>query len=165
MKKFVFFFIISCCIICIAAACSRSDEAPTVGAKLFFIDAELNRLLAYEDELPDADKEHMARTAIEKLKVGRPDNEKIRQLLPRGKEKVTVEVRGDNIAYVDLERSIAEQLPRSRDIERLFIYQIVDTLTSIKGIRYVRFTVDGSIRKDFMGYYDMRETYRYTYPE
>lgn len=164
MRKLIFIIIIVCSSICVAAACARSKEVPSVPAKLYFVDAELNRLLAYEDALPDADKEHKAQAAIKKLRDGRPENEKIRQLIPRGKEKITVTVK-DNVAYVDLDGRIAERLPLSRDIERLFIYQIVDTLTSIKGIRYVRFTVDGSVRKDFMGYLDMRETYKYTYPE
>ena len=53
----------------------------------------------------------------------------------------------------------------NRDIEKLFIYQIVNTLTSIKGIRFVKFTIDGVIHKDFIGFYDMRDTYKFTYPE
>ena len=64
-----------------------------------------------------------------------------------------------------LSSNITETLPYSRDIEKLFIYQIVDTLTGIKGIRFVKFTVDGVVKKDFMGYYDMRETYKFVYPE
>ncbi|MBR0366207.1 MAG: GerMN domain-containing protein [Clostridia bacterium] len=164
MKKVVFVFIFICFGICIAAACSRSDKLPQTPAKLFFVDAELNRLLPYEDELPSADAEYMARAALLKLAAGRPENDKIRQLVPTDKRSMRVSVK-DNIAYVDLSSKIADRIPDSRDVERLFIYQIVDTLTSIKGIRYVRFTIDGEIHKDFLGYYDMRETYKYVFPE
>ena len=164
MKKLIFTVIIVCSGICIAAACARSRVVPSVSARLYFVDAELNRLLPYEDVLPDADSEHKAQTAIKKLRNGRPDNEKIRQLIPRSSGKIAVTVK-ENVAYIDLDRNIADQLPRSRDIERLFVYQLVDTLTSIKGISYARFTIDGNVRKEFMGYLDMRETYKFTYPE
>ena len=164
MKKVVFVFIFVCFGICVAAACSRSDKLPQVPAKLFFVDAELNRLLPYEDELPSADAEYMARVALSKLAEGHPENDKIRQIIPTDKRSMSVSVK-DNVAYVDLSSRIRELIPDSRDIERLFIYQIVDTLTSIKGIRYVRFTIDDEIHKDLLGYYDMRETYKYVFPE
>ena len=164
MKKAVFVFILICFGICIAASCPGSGKVPQVPAKLFFVDAELNRLLPYEDELPDADAGYMARTALLKLVSGRPENEKIRQIIPTDKKSMTVTLK-DNVAYVDLSSRIKDRITDSRDIERLFIYQVVDTLTSIKGIRYVRFTIDGEIHKDLLGYYDMRETYKYTFPE
>lgn len=164
MKKVVFIFIFVCFGICVWAACSSSDKLPQVPARLFFVDAELNRLLPYEDELPSADAEYMARTALIKLSAGRPENEKIRQIIPTDKRSMRVSVK-DNIAYVDLSSKLRDKLPDSRDIERLFIYQIVDTLTSIKGIGYVRFTIDGGIHKELLGYYDMRETYKYVFPE
>jgi spore germination protein GerM len=145
-------------------ACSKSDELPTVAVKIYYVDARLNRLLPYDERITDADTEQMAYEALEKLISGREADEKIRRLLPNEKDAVTVRADG-NTAYVNLKSEIAEGLPNSRDIEKLVIYQITDTLTRIKGIRFVRFTIDDEIRKDFMGYYDMRETYKYVYPE
>lgn len=164
MRRAVFLLIIIAGAAAFIAACSRSDEIITVPATIYYVDAELNRLLPYEDELPDADTEHRARAAIEKLIEGRDGNDKIRRLIPKDKDCVTVRTEG-NTAYVDLASYIADELPASRDIEKLVIYQITDTLTGLKGIRFVKFTVDGEIRKDFMGYYDMRETYKFVYPE
>lgn len=164
MRRFIFFLIPICCIVCAAASCIHRGSTPTTQAKLYYIDSEINRLLPYDDELPDTDAEHQARAALEKLRKGRRDNDKIRRLMPQGENDITVYTNGD-VAYVNLKSKIAGTLPDSRDIERLFVYQIVDTLTSIKGIRFVKFTVDGRIHKTFMGYLDMRETFKYTYPE
>ena len=164
MRRAAFFMIIITGIVCFAIACARSDEVRKTETELYFADAEINRLLPYSVEITDADSEHMARSALELLIKGRDNNEKIRRLLPDDKDCASVRVEGQT-AYVDLSSDIASELPMSRDIEKMLIYQIVDTMTRIKGIRFVRFTVDGTVKKDFMGFYDMRETFCYTYPE
>ncbi len=164
MKRFLFLLIIITGAAAFAVACARSDEVIKTPATIYYVDAEMNRLLPYDDEIPDADAEHMAAAVTEKLIEGRDDNDKIRRLIPKEEDCISTRVDG-NTVYVDIKSYIAEGLPYSRDIEKLFIYQIVDTLTSIKGIRFVRFTVDGEVRRDFMGYYDMRETYKFVYPE
>lgn len=164
MRRLVFCFIIISAVVCFAVACSRSDDGPKTKANIFYVDADITRLLPYETEISDTDVQHKAEIVISKLIEGRDDNEKIRRLIPKRKDCITVRTEA-NIAYVDLDSAIAEELPKSRDIEKLVIYQIVNSLTDIRGLRFVRFTVDGEIRKDFMGYYDMRETYKYVYPE
>ena len=143
-------------------ACSDRDDRPVTGVKLYFADSELSRLLPYDDEIPEGDVESRARAAMDKLTGGRDDNTKIRR--KKKKNRIAVYVKNDT-AYVDMDPKLTEQLPKSRDIERLVIYQIVDTLTGIKGISYVKFTVGGAVRKDFMGYFDMRDIYKYKYPE
>lgn len=164
MRRLVFCLIIISAVISFAVSCSRSEEGPKTEAKIFYVDAEITRLLPYYTQISDTDMQHQAEAVINELIMGRDDNDKIRRLIPKRKGCVTVRTEG-NIAYVDLESAIAEELPKSRDIEKLVIYQIVNSLTDIRGLRFVRFTVDGEIRKDFMGYYDMRETYKYVYPE
>ena len=164
MRRIVFMMIMLAATVCMAAACSRSDDVPKTRADIYYVDAEINRLLPYETEIIDADSEHMAYEALDKLISGRDNNEKIRQLLPNDRSCVSVRV-FDNTAYVDLNSKIKENVPFSPDIEKLIIYQITNTLTSIKGIRFVRFTVDGEVHKDFMGFYDMRQTYKFQYPE
>lgn len=162
MRRLIFAFIMLCGVGAFVLACSDHADRPMTGVKLYFADSELSRLLPYDDEIPSGDTAAMAQAAADKLTGGRDDNTKIRRLLP--KNRIAVYVKNDT-AYVDMDPKLPEQLPQSRDIERLVIYQIVDTLTGIKGISYVKFTVGGTVRKDFMGYFDMRETYKYKYPE
>lgn len=154
--------IMLCGIIWTLTACSRTAEVKKTAVRLYFVDSELSRLLPYDDEIPEGEAGQMAQAALDKLTAGRDDNDKIRRLLPH--RRLSVHTKG-NTAYVDLPSDIAVSVPQSRDIERLIIYQITDTLTGIKGVRFVRFTVDGKESRDFMGYFDMREYYKFQYPE
>ncbi|MDD6763654.1 MAG: GerMN domain-containing protein [Clostridiales bacterium] len=164
MKKIVFALIMITGITCFVIACSRREEVPTVETKVYFVDSEMNRLLPYSENIIDADAEHQVSAVVDKLIAGHDDNDKIRRLLPDKRSCISTSVI-DNIAYVDLSSEIARELPCSRDIEKLVIYQIVDSVAGVKGIRFVKFTVDGEVKQDFMGFYDMRNTYKYVYPE
>ena len=164
MRKFLFFIIIIAGVVLFAVACTRSEDVPCTDTELYFVDARLNRLLPYNDSIIDAESEDMAQDALNKLIAGRDDNENIRRIIPDIDDCLTVRVK-ENVAYVDISSDIKSEIHYSRDIEKLFVYQIVNTLTSIKGIRFVRFTIDGKIHKDFLGFYDMREVYKFTYPE
>lgn len=164
MRKFLFFVIIVAGVILFAVACTRSEDVPCTDTEIYFVDARLNRLLPYTDSVIDAESEDMAQDALNKLICGRDDNDSIRRIIPNVNGCLTVRVK-ENVAYVDISSAIKSEIHYSRDIEKLFIYQIVNTLTSIKGIRFVRFTIDGEIHKDFLGFYDMRDVYKFTYPE
>lgn len=164
MRKLVFFIIILAGAALFSVACSRSEDVPKADTELYFVDARLNRLLPYTDSIIDAEPEDMAQDALNKLIAGRDGSDSVRRIIPDIKDSLTVRVK-DNVAYVDISSDIKKEMHYSRDIEKLFVYQIVNTLTSIKGIRFVRFTIDGAIHKDFLGFYDMRDIYKFTYPE
>ncbi|MGM9936129.1 MAG: GerMN domain-containing protein [Candidatus Ornithomonoglobus sp.] len=164
MKKIIFALIMVTGITCFVIACSRREEVPTVETEIYFVDSEMNRLLPYNEDIIDADTEHQVSAVVDRLIAGHDDNTKIRRLLPDKRSYISTKV-SDNIVYVDLSSEIADELPCSRDIEKLVIYQIVDSLTRVKGIRFVKFTIDGAVKQDFMGFYDMRNTYKYIYPE
>ena len=164
MRKILFIIITALGIGCCIAACSRSGDMPKTTVKVYYVDAEINRLLPYDEEIIDSDTQHMAEAVISAIIKGRDYNDKIRRIIPNRKNCVKVRVQ-DDTAYVDLDSSIKKTIPDSRDVERLLIYQLVNSLTELKGIRFVKFTVDGETHKDFMGYYDMRSAYKYMYPE
>lgn len=164
MRRFVFLFIMVSGIAGFVLACSKQAEIPKRAAEIYYVDARLNRLLPYDDEIIDADTEDMAKYALKILIEGRDDNDNIVRIIPKIKDGLNVSVK-NNVAYVDINPKIKSEMSYGRDTEYLFIYQIVNTLTSIKGIRFVKFTVDGSVHKDFLGFYDMRDTYKYLYPE
>lgn len=163
MRRLVFLFTIISGITMFAIACSRSEDVPKISSKVFFVDSRLNRLIAYDTDIIDADRESKARAVLDKLIEGRDDNPNIRRIIPEKPDCLSVYVR-DNVAYVNISSQIKDDINFGRDIEELFIYQIVNSLTSIKGIRFVKFTIDGAIHKDFLGFFDMRETYKYTHP-
>lgn len=164
MRKIIFLFIMAAGVVCFAISGAKPEQLPETEITVYYVDSELNRLLPHKERVTDADTEHLASAAINLILDGRDGNAKIRRLIPNNDDYISVSV-ADNTAFVDIKSDMAADIPEGRDIEKLVIYQLVDTLTSLKGIRFVRFTVDGENKKDFMGYYDMRETYKFNYPE
>ncbi len=164
MRRFVFFMIIIGGIVSFAVACNKADNTPKTNTEIYFVDLRLNRLLPYETQIIDANTEDMARAVINAIIKGRDEDKTIRRVVPNIPDALEVYVK-DTVAYVDINSNIKGELNHNRDEEKLFIYQLVNSLTSIKGIRFVKFTMDGAIHKDFLGFYDMRDTYKFTYPE
>ncbi len=147
-----------------AVACNNRDNTPKTETEIYFVDMRLNRLLPYESQIIDADTEDMAKAVINAIIKGRDDDTSIRRVVPDIPDGLEVSVK-DTVAYVDINSKLKRELNHSRDEEKLFVFQIVNSLTSLKGIRFVKFTMDGAIHKDFLGFYDMRDTYKFTYPE
>ena len=139
-------------------AVSRGMQAQTQEVKLYFVDAEMLRLIPISTTIPKTSTQKMAQYVVDELIEGRNDNPKIRRLIPKEKRCMTVKVK-DTIAYVDIKKSMVEGQPEGRDLEMLTVYSIVNSLTGLDGIVNVRFTIDGKTQKDFKGYLDMRETF------
>lgn len=152
----VFLLIITAGFVC--AAISRSAKAETVQVNLYFIDAQMMRLIPIKTDIPRASTEKMAQRVISELIAGHDDNPKIRRLIPNQKRCMSVKVK-DKIAYVDISPDMVSSHPDGRDLELLTVYSIVNSLTSIDGVVNVRFTIDGKPQKDFKGHIDMRETF------
>ncbi len=137
---------------------SRGIKPETTEIKLYFVDEQMMRLIPVSTTIPKTTTDRMAQHVLDEIMEGRDDNPKIRRLLPYKKHGLTFKVE-DNIAYVNIDKYIAENHPDGRDIEMLTVYSIVNSLAEIDGIINVRFTIDGESQKDFMGYLDMRETF------
>lgn len=156
MKRTIFILII------IAAfgitALSFGTSIPRTEVRLYFTDAQILKLLPVRVQIPELSPEEQAKTVIKALIEGDDDNLKIRRTIPHIRGCMSVKVKGE-IAYVDIKKSMVENHSEGRDIELLTVYSIVNSLTSIKGITNVRFTVNDHLSKDFMGYLDMRETF------
>lgn len=164
MRRFVFFMIIITGVVAFIVACNEKDNLPTTTTEIYFVDERLNRLLPCECQIIDATPEDMARAVINKLIEGRDSDYGVRRVIPAMDKCLLVSLK-DTVAYVDINSKIKEEMKHREEDEKLFIYQIVNSLTSLKGIRFVRFTVDGAIHKDFLGFYDMRDTFKFKYPE
>ncbi|MBQ3471820.1 MAG: GerMN domain-containing protein, partial [Clostridia bacterium] len=86
------------------------------------------------------------------------ENPKIRRLIPKISGCLTARMEDYNVTE-DIKSEVIKKHPEGRDLELLTIYQIVNTLTGLDGVKTVRFTIDGKTQRNFMGYLDMRETY------
>lgn len=157
MRRIVFFVLLSVCIGVTTFSCR--DSLPITSTELYVVDAELMRLIPIEIEICKSNKEKQAENVIERLIEGFDENPKIRRLIPDIKNAMSVRVR-DNTAYVDISKKMVKNHPDGRILEKLTVYSIVNSLTEIEGINSVRFTVNKKVTKKFMGYIDMRETFK-----
>ena len=157
-KKIMFFVLILTCAATIAFA--RNEDKPTEVIKLYVVDAEMMHLIPTEITIRQTDTQGEARAVIAALIRGFDENPKIRRLIPKIRDCMSVKVDG-NTARVNITQAMVKNHPEGRDSERLTIYSIVNSLTSIQGIDNVQFTVDGKIRRDFMGYMDMRGAFAF----
>lgn len=133
-------------------------KTETVETKVYFVDAEMMRLISVKTPIPKANTERMAQKVLDELISGHDDNPKIRRIIPKIDNCMSVKV-VDDIAYVDIKSEMTDGHPDGRDLELLTVYSVVNSLTGIDGITSVRFTVDGKVQQKFKGYLDMRETF------
>lgn len=137
---------------------ARSFHAQTAQTKIYFVDAEMMRLIPVKVTIPEMSAEKTAQRVLDELIEGRDENPKIRRLIPKMKRCMTVSLK-DGIAYVDIKGKMIDAVPDGRDAELLTVYSVVNSLTAVDGVVNVRFTIDGKKQKDFKGWLDMRETF------
>lgn len=137
---------------------AQQANAVNETAELYFVDSELMMLIPSTYYLPAVSRDKAAKKVINELISGRDDNDKIMRIMPKIKNGITVKVKNDT-AYVDLSNEFVQAHTDNAHKEILTIYSIVDSLTSIDGIKKVRFTIGGKEQADFKGNVDMREVF------
>ncbi len=143
-------------ILLVSSIIGFGNEKEYENKKVYYVDSQIFNLIGVSTQVTKTDSQSQAEELIEQLIKGHDENDKIKRVIPNKKGVLKVKIR-NNTAYVDINKNAF--LDNSRELERLIIYSIVNTLTGIDGVDVVRFTVDGKTTKKFMGYLDMREAY------
>ena len=129
--------------------------------QIFFVDRKLHRLISL-DFAESGNPEALCRKMIAELIDGRDNNPEILRIIPKEKHIISVKVKNQS-AIVDLSSRLKQKIAKNPENERLVIYQIVNSLTSVSGISQVQFTIDRKVEKDFLGFLDMREIFTPNY--
>ena len=95
---------------------------------------------------------------IDELIKGRDYNDNIRRIIPNNRRVLDVSVK-NGVATVNISTEYLKDIKDGRFIEELFVYQIVNSLSTLDGIKRVKFLIDGKVQKNLFGYLDMREAY------
>ena len=156
VKHILFFLILALGFGTVSVA--RGIKTETIETRIYYVDAEMMRLVPVRTSIPKMSAKRSAQYVLDKMIEGYDANPKIRRVIPKDEHCLTASVK-DGIAYVNISGEMLKNHPEGRDIELLTVYSIVNSLTEIDGIINVRFTIDGRVSKDFMGYIDMRETF------
>jgi germination protein M len=135
------------------------EEAEAVSGKvpvyLYFANEDNTKLkleVRYiSAEAAKKDVGQMAGVVIEELIKGPTDTETYKATIPEGSKLRSPVVIKDGIATVDMSGEFKTRHPGGKDAEKLTIYSIVNSLTELKGIKKVKFTIDGKVLKEYMG--------------
>ncbi|MBQ7986593.1 MAG: GerMN domain-containing protein [Clostridia bacterium] len=129
--------------------------------RIYFVDRRLHRLIPLPFS-PLRTPEKTAKGMVSVIIKGKDNNPEVLRLFPNIKDSISVKI-SSNTACVNLSGELSKHINKNAETERLCIYQIVNSLTSVEGIDYVRFTIDNEIKKDFLGFLDMREIFTADY--
>lgn len=136
----------------------RADKPQLTDVPVYVVDAQLMRLIPVSEPVIEGDSEFMAKQVVRRLIRGHDKNRKIRRLVPENGGCMSIKVR-DKVANINIKSKYFKDCLTSRDIEKLCVYQIVNSVTEIEGIEAVKFTIDGRSTKKLAGYIDMRDLF------
>lgn len=157
MKKILLILTILSGVFLIAGMHIHQKQNP-IDVQLYYTDSSMLRLIPSDFKTDTSNKSKAAKIVIQELLRGRDDNKKILRIMPDVKNGLSVKIK-ENTAIVNLSSEFVRLHPNTRQHELLTIYSIVNSLTSIKGITKVKFTINDKEEKDFKGFCDMRETF------
>ena len=140
------------------AILSVSDENTP---QIFFVDKKLHRLISL-DFTETGDTARVCKKMVNAIISGRDSNPEILRIIPNATGLISVKVKNQR-AYIDLSSELRENISKNPENEKLTVYQLVNSLTSVEGIDSVCFTIDGKVEKNFLGFLDMREIFKANY--
>lgn len=136
----------------------RADKPQLTDIPVYVVDAQLMRLIPVAEPVIEGDTEFMAQQVMRRLISGHDKNRKIRRIIPDSGACMSLKVR-DKVANINIKTKYFKNCLTSRDIEKLCVYQIVNSITEVEGIEAVKFTIDGKSTKKLAGYLDMRDLF------
>ena len=154
-KKIIGIIIVLLCIL-LAGCEEKHDETPNTS--VYYIDSELLMLIGVPTYCEGENNQEIAENILLKLRAGQDFNKKIKRQIPDIDNGMTVRV-SEKTAFVNLSSEFVEKHAEGRIPEKLTVYQIVNSLTSVDGIDFVKFTINNKESKCFKGFIDMREIF------
>lgn len=159
LKKFrVIYFIYLIIITVVSFTPVKEANAGKDKVFLYFVDRQIMKLIPIEHYISPGSTLKCAQQVINELIEGRDYNDNIRRIIPNNKKVLEVEVE-KGVATVNISTEYLKDIKDGRFIEELFVYQIVNSLSSVYGINRVKFLIDGKVQKNLFGSLDMREAY------
>jgi germination protein M len=139
---------------------SLKDKTPI---QLYFINEQGNKLAPETRYIKNSDSSrgnaYLATIVLKELIKGPAKGSLLQASIPEGTTvhaDITIK---DGVATVDLSKEFIDKHPGGKKREQLTLYSIVNTLTEIKDIKSIQFKVDGKVRKEFKGNYQIDVAY------
>ena len=117
---------------------------------LYYINIETNTLVPEARVIDVKDLlENPYKTLLENLML-ESKNERLKSSIPEGTKINNAILNGDTVE-LDLSKEFVENLEKNEDKINLSIYSIVNTLTELNEVNYVKISIDGNSNYTFEG--------------
>ncbi|PYG88155.1 sporulation and spore germination protein [Ruminiclostridium sufflavum DSM 19573] len=141
-------------------ASGLKDKTPI---QLYFINEQGNKLAPQTRYIDNTETSkgnaYLATVALKELIKGPDKGSQLLASIPEGTTVHSEVVIKDGVATVDLSKEFVSKHPGGKKNEQLTLYSIVNTLTEIKEIKSVQFKVEGKVKKEFKGSYQIDVAY------
>ncbi len=131
-----------------------AELADKVPIHLYFADENNEKLKLEIRYIPISEAaksvSHLASIVVEEL-INGPSNEGLRNAIPTGTRLLSPVAVNEGVATVNLSKEFVDNHPGGKAAEQMSIYSIVNSLTELKDISAVTFTIEGEPRKDLKG--------------
>lgn len=159
MKKFRVLYLIYLIIITVVGFIPAKRTSTDMNKiTIYFADKQMMRLVPVDYYISSKKPQKCAEIVIAELVKERDYDSNIKRILPADEDALSVDVKND-IAVVDLKSISFSNMEKGKLQEQLIVYQLVNSLSSIDGIKRVKFLIDGDAKKELFGFMDMREAY------
>ena len=160
MKKTTFLF--SVCLTVLFLSRFLGQAAEPVDAKVYFVDRYIHCLIGVPFKVTQGSLENQADAVINALCANQEEDADFISYSAGLGEHISVSVKGET-AYLDLSEKFADTVPKDRGNQRLFIYQLVNSVCSLPDIEYVRFTVGGKKDEELFKFFNGEEIFSPNY--
>jgi germination protein M len=128
------------------------DKVPI---RLYFADKENEKLRIEIRYIPKSEAmksvNNLAGIIVDELIKGPVKTSLLNATIPEGTSRIGSVKIEEGIATVNLSKEFVENHPGGKNAEQLTIFSIVNSLTELKEIQKVRFTIEGQLREDYKG--------------
>ena len=140
------------------AAFDYSTEAVEVSIKLYYADLEYRYLLSTSHLVESGHSDRLPEYVVDCLIDG-PADDVMRPVMPEGTRLLDSTV-NDGVCTLNFNQAFFDNRPVSQAHERLLIYAIVNSVTSLSGIDSVRFEIEGESAGMYQ-YMDLSHVYSF----
>lgn len=136
------------------------DKTPI---QLYFINEQGNKLVLETRYIDNTEaskgNSYLATAILKELVKGPSKGSQLQASIPEGTTVHSDVSIKDGVATVDLSKEFINKHPGGKKKEQLTLYSIVNTLTEIKEIKSVQFKIEGKVKKEFKGNYQIDVAY------
>jgi hypothetical protein len=130
---------------------------------LYFLSEESNNLKMEVRYIPLADAkkslQNLSGMVVKELIAGPNKDSGLKPSIPAGTKLLNEPTFKEGNVTINLSKEFVEGLTKEKNLEKLAVFSLVNSLTEIKEIERVKFLIEGNVKKDYKGTLKMDALY------